>query len=152
MPPLKGIDRGINGDLLKALEETGHGDQIVIVDASYSIPRDAHKVDYQGNSSSQALRGILQLVPIEDGGSLTIMRPDSEDKGYKALSEFSEVAVTFGMPVNAIRRHREDETETDYGFYDAANNSVLENQTLFVRTRDERSYGCAMFIVGHSQV
>jgi len=165
MPPLKGIDRGINGDMLKALEETGHGDRIVVVDASYSIPYGAHKVDYQGDSSVRALLGILDLVPVDetkDGGigvpnpalAITTMMPDLPSRTSPALKEFQEAFPLGdqGRVLVGITRFGDEDSKGEQGrrgFYDLANDP--EKRTLFVRTRDQKAYACALFVVGHSQ-
>ena len=165
MPPLKGIDRGINGDMLKALEETGHGDQIVVVDASYSIPNSAHKVDYQGDSSVRALLGILDLVPVDEtteGGfgvptpalMIAAMMPDLPTKTSPALEEFQEAFPLGdqGRVLVGITRLGDEASKGELGkagFYKVANDP--EKRTLFVRTRDQKAYACALFVVGHSQ-
>ena len=151
MPPLKGIDRGLNGNALKSLEESGHEDKIVIVDPSYSIPERAKVIDYQGDSSAQALKGILNLVPHEplalDGWDVICMAPDSAEEECSARDAFREVANELRLGLGASTRHGTEEFPR--GFYSGANE--LEKSTLFVRTRDRKAYACAMFIVGHSQ-
>ncbi|HUD06720.1 MAG TPA: RbsD/FucU domain-containing protein [Candidatus Saccharimonadales bacterium] len=150
MPPLKGIDRGINGVLLKALEETGHGDHIAIVDPSYSIPEGARIVDYQGNSSARALKGILALVPIEDESHVLLMMPDTGQHPHEAVSEFEE-ALGDEYETDWLTRYGKD-NPSGVGFYDLVNNPVERAQnTLFVRTRDEKAFACAMIVVGNSQ-
>ncbi len=153
MPPLRGIGRGINGELLKALEETGHGDRIVVVDPSYSIPEEAQSVDYQGESSTLALAGILKLVP-QEFGSYVIMDVDDPTEEETALEQ--EFVAAFKMNNSNEMYVRPDVisrlTEGDvngFGFYELVNNAA--EATLFVRTRDRRPYACASFIVGHSQ-
>ena len=149
MPPLNGIERGINGSLLKALEELGHGDRIVVVDPSYSIPENANRLDFQGDSSARALRGILELVPIDS--TITIMAPDPPAKGCEATIRFREATKTLSPepPFYEIPRLSESAEDGTAGFYELVNE--LEYPTLFVRTRDKLAYACATFIVGHSQ-
>lgn len=154
MPPLKGIDRGINGEMLKALEEIGHGAQIAVVDASYDIPVGSQVVNYQGDSTAQALEGILKLVPIdEDKNVISLMGPDDHGAECPALRDELAVTQRLGLQAGVIKRLGEPsaaEWSGGYlGFYRIANNP--EVHTLFVRTRDEKAYACAQFIVGHSQ-
>ncbi|HTE58324.1 MAG TPA: RbsD/FucU domain-containing protein [Verrucomicrobiae bacterium] len=140
MPPLNGIDRGINGNLLKALEEIGHGAQIAVVDASYDIPPAAEVADYQGDSSARALKGILDLVPLDDANgypNVSVMVPHFPQEPGTALEAFEE-ALTVEPGLTGQR-----------DFYTLANNP--EKHTLFVRTRDEKAFACALFVVGHSQ-
>lgn len=163
MPPLIGIDRGIDGEMLKALEEIGHGAQIVVVDASYDIPEGAQTVSYHGDSSARALTGILKLVPVDENdvwtltgkkvGKVVAMLPDPPETECAALAELREAFPLGNGPVlvGATRFGQEHEKGvTKRGFYAAANDP--EKHTLFVRTRDEKAYACAMFAVGHSQV
>jgi L-fucose mutarotase/ribose pyranase (RbsD/FucU family) len=158
MPPLKGIDHGIDGKLLCALEEAGHGLQIAVVDPSYPIPGHARVFDYHGssagNTSAQALRGILELVPAEkiddDGNTILAMGHDDIDESTTAQVQFVDVGHELGMATRVVGRN--DEVlggRRVKGFYSRANNP--EQHTIFVRTRDEQAYACAMFVVGHSQ-
>ncbi len=91
MPPLKGLDRGLNGSALKALEESGHGRRIAIVDASYRIPRWAQVVDYGGKTSVEALVGVLKLVPHE--GRILLMQPDDGTDDF-GEGPFCDIAAT----------------------------------------------------------
>lgn len=152
MPPLKGIDRALNGNALKVLEEMGHGQQIVIVDPSYEIPADPERliVDYQGNSSAGALRGIVQLVPIEkmDGKvDVVVMKPDPPAETSKATKAFEAVAQDLDLVL--AHQIRTDDSIFDKGFYSLANDP--EKSTVYFRTRDAKAYACALFVVGHSQ-
>lgn len=154
MPPLKGVDRGIDGELLKVLEESGHGEQIVIVDPSYPIPEGARlTVDYHGESSAQALRGILKYLSIEKmdeqehGPDVVFMAPDPPVIECDASIAFEEVANELKLIVKSEPRHPFGDTEP--GFYAQANDP--EKSSIFVRTRDRKAHACARFIVGHSQ-
>jgi len=154
MPPLKGIDRGLNGEALKALEESGHGQRIAIVDPSYAIPEDAPVVNYQGDSSATALRGILALVPTEklhDRYDVILMRADSEQwRDCEATNAFEEVTQEMELKIGYKARVSDPHPGGPgprVGFYDHVNSP----DTLFFRTRDTKAYACATFIVGHSQ-
>ena len=159
MPPLKGIDRGLDGDALRALETSGHGRRLAIVDASYDIPRWAEVVDYHGLSSANALLGIVRLIPVE--GELEFMSPDPPETICAALKIFNGVARMLEreghLPTDekgeatVLERHRLDEQEEvlTQGFYSIVNDR--EADTLFVRTRDGLPYACATFVIGHSQ-
>lgn len=154
MPPLKGIDRGIDGKMLWALEELGHGNQVVVVDPSYPIPRGSKVVDYHGHSSAMALKGILDLVPHEsmdgDEGSTDVVAMDTDDGAPTAVSdEFDDIAEQLGIDLTYEPRNPVDDLGGSKGFYVEA--SDPSKDTLFVRTRDDLAYACARFIVGHSQ-
>ena len=139
MPPLKGIDRAIDGDLLRALEMSGHGDRIAIVDPSYAIPEGANVFNYHGDSSAEALTGILSLINSED---VLLMRPDVGDGNHNAQEAFLESAEAQGVKTVSY---------TKGSFYDRVNDPEKRARTLYVRTRDEKACACATFIIGHSQ-
>jgi len=153
MPPLKGIDRGLNGEALKALEESGHGRRIAVVDASYNIPRWSQAIDYNGKTSVEALVGILKLVPHE--GNILLMKPDSDVTEY-GDGPFCDIAATevdeaLGYPkqFGILRLDTIENDEEVPGFYSTANDESVD--TLFIRTRDTMAFACATFVVGHSQ-
>ncbi|MBI2592119.1 hypothetical protein HYW36_01445 [Candidatus Saccharibacteria bacterium] len=156
MPPLKSIDRGLDGDALRALEKSGHGRRLAIVDASYNIPRWAEVVNYHGSSSADALFGIVKLVPVEEA-SMDFMVPDPDKEGEtRALEAFQKVAerIAKEMPevdAGAGEYPRLDkDSDEGAGFYTVVNDQ--EQDTLFVRTRDRLPYACATFVIGHAQV
>lgn len=158
MPPLRGIDRGLNGRALKALEESGHGRRLAIVDASYDIPAWAEVIDYTGQTSADALEGIGRLVPIE--GGLDVMLPDPGDDSehaddaeaafFAARDRLGKV-LRQALPINGLQRLDEADpgNPEDSGFYSLVNDESA--RTLFVRTRDVLPYACASFMIGHAQ-
>lgn len=171
MPPLKGIDRGLTGEVLKALEESGHGRRLAVVDASYNIPRWAQTVDYRGQTSAEALAGVLALVPVDEE-SITIMVCDPSDENKNSTEAegiFKDVVVKAGYNKNYSLAERgydqlaeeaamieseggatiEEFTASIKPFYDLANNP--DEDTLFIRTPDTLPYACATFVIGHSQ-
>ncbi|MBI2009112.1 hypothetical protein HYS84_01730 [Candidatus Saccharibacteria bacterium] len=160
MPPFREerrVDRGLPGKALRALEESGHGRRMAIVDTSYPIPRWAETVDYRGRSSADALLGVVRLIPVE--GKVEFMSPDPNDsrEGAKeALEAFNQVFVKLESEIPELQdrvgeRHRLDHDELDgIGFYSITNDSEVD--TLYLRTGDRRLYACATFLIGHSQV
>lgn len=65
---LKGIPKIIPPELLKILDEMGHGDQLVIADGNFpaeSIGKNAHVVRLDGIGGLEVLTAILQLVPLD---------------------------------------------------------------------------------------
>src|SRR3990167_9280168 len=127
--------------MLKALEEIGHGAQIAVVDASYDIPKESQTVDYQGDSSASALKGILNLVPT-DNDIVIAMGSDEHDKPCPALKEtydaLGSAPITHIYVVQRLGEENGEDVLSRQGFYAIANNP--EKNTLFVRTRDEKAY------------
>lgn len=64
---LKKISPLIPSDLLKILNDMGHGDEIAIVDANYpaAASRAKHMVVANGISSSDLLKAVLELLPVD---------------------------------------------------------------------------------------
>lgn len=65
---LKGIPKIIPPELLKILDEMGHGDQLVIADGNFpaeSIGKNAHVVRMDGHGGVEVLKAVLQLVPLD---------------------------------------------------------------------------------------
>ncbi len=66
---LKGIPPIISPELLKILDEMGHGDTIVIGDANFaaaSMAKDSKLVRCDGLKATELLDAILSLMPLDD--------------------------------------------------------------------------------------
>lgn len=65
---LKGISPIISPELLKALAEMGHGDELVIADGNFpchSVGKNATVVRLDGHGVPEVLDAILRLVPLD---------------------------------------------------------------------------------------
>lgn len=65
---LKGISPIISPELLKALCEMGHGDELVIADGNFpsaSIGKEAIVIRADGHGTAQMLEAILNLFPLD---------------------------------------------------------------------------------------
>ena len=65
---LKGIPPILSPELLKALCEMGHGDELIIADGNFpsqSIGKNAVVVRADGHSASDILEAVLQLIPLD---------------------------------------------------------------------------------------
>ena len=65
---LKGIPQAISPELLKALCEMGHGDELVIADGnfpSHSIGKNAIVVRADGHGTAEILDAVLRLIPLD---------------------------------------------------------------------------------------
>ena len=64
---LKNIDPLLNADLLHALRQMGHGDEIAIVDANFpAYSQGPRVVPLHGVDAVAALDAILSVVPLDD--------------------------------------------------------------------------------------
>ncbi len=65
---LKGISPVISPELLKALAEMGHGDELVIADGNFpchSVGKDAIVVRADGHGVPEILAAVLELIPLD---------------------------------------------------------------------------------------
>ena len=65
---LKGIPNVISPELLYALSQMGHGDELVIADGNFpchSVGKDAIVVRADGHGLPEILDAILQLIPLD---------------------------------------------------------------------------------------
>ena len=65
---LKGISPIISPDLLKALAEMGHGDELVIADGNFpchSVGKDTIVIRADGHGVPEILDAILELIPLD---------------------------------------------------------------------------------------
>lgn len=65
---LKGVPPIISPELLKALCEMGHGDELVIADGNFpseSIGKNAVVIRADGHGAEAILRAVLQLLPLD---------------------------------------------------------------------------------------
>ena len=64
---LKNIDPILNAELLHALRQMGHGDEIAIVDANFPAHSSGPRVvRLDGVDAAQALDAILSVMPLDD--------------------------------------------------------------------------------------
>ena len=63
---LKGVDPLLNGDLLKILDEMGHGDQLLVVDRNYPAFSARRPVVRRGECGvERAIAAILTVFPLD---------------------------------------------------------------------------------------
>lgn len=64
---LKGIDPLLSGELLKVLDEMGHGDQLLVVDRNYPAVSSGHPVIRLGDAGVvRTITAILSVLPLDD--------------------------------------------------------------------------------------
>ena len=147
---LQGIDPVLNGALLRALDEMGHGDAVVVADAHFTASKLARKwlVDLPGLGSPRVLAAIRSVLVPDDYEpfQMALMAGPSED----LLEVQTELITAAGFD------HPRLVTDPDeYGaapqvcllprqaFYDRA-----ATAELIVRTGEVRPYGNALFFKG----
>jgi len=132
---LIGIDPLLNGELLKVLDEMGHGDQLLIVDRNYPAAASGKTVIRLGEVSvARAAEAILSVFPLDSFTAHPLERMEVEDDPAKTTSGQRDVL--------ALARAR-DNASLDFGvvarleFYDRA-----KMVYAIVHTLDSEPYGC----------
>lgn len=106
---LKGISPRLSPDLLKTLDEMGHGDGLLLADAHFpghSLGRHVLRAD--GLTASQMLEAILPLFELDTrADSLSMMQPDGGDTLDLAVEEdFLRVIRQYAEKVEISRIER----------------------------------------------
>lgn len=135
---LQGINPLLTGALLKHLDEMGHSDAIMIVDAHFPAARLATRlVTLPGTTSPEMLAAVRSVLPLDDTPAVDLMT--SSDGTMLDVQQ--ELLAAAGVTVSGIR------FIDRYDFYAAAGDAYV-----IVRTGETRTYGCVIVrkgLVGH---
>lgn len=142
---LQGISKLLTGDLLKALCDMGHGDELVIADANFPGERVARRlIRLPGISGTELLRAIAPLIPL-----------DAYSPAPALVMQLTDSDRAKGMPDPAIwgeyeailREHYGEDTRVDtierQAFYERAQSAYL-----VIQTGEERIYGNLLLAKG----
>jgi L-fucose mutarotase len=132
---LKGIDPLLNGELLRALDEMGHADQLALVDRNYPAAASGKPVIRLGECTvTRALTAILSVFPLDSSVERPLERMEVDDD--PAL-----VTDTQGAVLELASR--EHGSALEYGviprldFYER-----VRNVSVVVHTLDAQPWGC----------
>ena len=132
---LKGIDPLLSGDLLKVLDDMGHGDQLLLVDRNYPAAASGKPVIRLGEVGVlRAASAILSVLPLDSFIDHPLERMEVEDDSIKTTSLQNDLL--------ALARASEDR-KLEYGvvprldFYERA-----KNVYAVVHTLEDQPYGC----------
>jgi L-fucose mutarotase len=132
---LKGIDPLLSGELLKVLDDMGHGDQLLLVDRNYPAASSGRPVVRLGPVEvEQAVRAILSVFPLDAFVEHPLERMEVQDDPSIVLPHqervlsLAQAAHSVPLDFGVVRR-------TD--FYDRARRAFA-----VVHTLEERPYGC----------
>ena len=141
----QGISKLLTGDLLKALCDMGHGDELVIADANFPGERVARRlIRLPGISGTELLRAIAPLIPL-----------DAYSPAPALVMQLTDSDRAKGMPDPAIwgeyeailREHYGEDTRVDtierQAFYERAKTAYL-----VIQTGEERIYGNLLLAKG----
>jgi len=123
---LLGIHPLLHGELLRALDEMGHGDVLAIVDANFPAARTGARVTrLPGSAIIDALDAILTVFPRDPSTPIELMTgPTGETEVHTSLIA--------GVAMADARRHHSPPSimwHDRFGFYDAAARAALLVQT-----------------------
>jgi L-fucose mutarotase len=123
---LIGIDPLLTGDILRALDQMGHGDVLVVADANFPARRVGGQViDLSGVSAPRVVKAVSTVFPFDLHESLMLMLAPS---GLNAVQ--SELVAACGLVKPQI-----DEVER-FAFY-----ATAATASLILLTGETRPYG-----------
>jgi len=132
---LKGIDPLLSGDLLKILDDMGHGDQLLLVDRNYPAAASGKQVIRLGDVGVlRAATAILSVYPLDSFIEHPLERMEVEDDPVKT--------TTLQEDLLALARASEGR-DLQYGviprldFYERAKRAYA-----VVHTLESQPYGC----------
>ena len=136
---LKGIDKLLTGELLKALCDMGHGDELVIADANFPAETVAKRlIRIPGVDGVRVAKAVLSVFPLDtyvDNPACVMDLTDSDKaKGMPEPVIWGEYAQLTGVELGLIER---------FDFYERAKNAYL-----VIQTGEERQYGNLLLTKG----
>lgn len=132
---LKGIDPLLSGDLLRILDDMGHGDTLLLVDRNYPAASSGRPVIRLGEASIlRAASAILSVFPLDSFIDHPLERMEVEDDPTKTTETQDELLVLASAAEGRV---------LEYGivprleFYTRASSAYA-----VVHTLDAVPYGC----------
>ena len=138
---LKGIHPLLTADLLAALRNMGHGDEIAIVDANFPAASVGRRViELPGITAHEVLRAVLTVFPLDtfDSPAAFTMEVVGDALALpEPVADFAAVFTDFDLgdaEIGRLERH---------AFYARARNAFI-----VVRTGELRAYGNILLVKG----
>lgn len=123
---LKGIPSVLSPDLLKALCQMGHGDELVIADGNFpceSVGRNAIVVRADGHGACEVLDAVLQVLPLDTYTEKPVAMMEI------VPGDTCPTPVIWGEYEKILAHHEPDHHETEmmerFAFYERAKNAYL---------------------------
>ena len=136
---LKNISKLLTGDILKALCDMGHGDELVIADTNFPAESCNQKViRVPGISGTDLLKAILEVFPL-----------DTYVSSPAILMDLTDSDKAKGMPIPVVWKEYEDLLKVKP--------DLIERNEFYERTKkafaviqcgEERQYGNLILVKG----
>ena len=117
---LKNIPSNLSPDIVKALMEMGHGDEILIADGNFpSASHTDNTLRLEGQSTLEVLKSILYLMPLDEYEShaILLMQPKEDEDTPDIWNKYNQILKKTGnghIPVSTVYR---------FEFYEQAKNA-----------------------------
>jgi L-fucose mutarotase len=138
---LKGVDPLLSGDLLKVLDDMGHGDQLALVDRNFPAYASGRPVIRLGEVSVlRAARAILSVLPLDSFVDRPLERMEVEDDPARTTPVQDELLALASQTEGRV---------LEYGvvprldFYERVRSAYA-----VVHTLDDTPYGCFLLHKG----
>jgi L-fucose mutarotase len=132
---LKGVDPLLGGDLLKILDDMGHGDRLLLVDRNYPAASSGKPVIRLGEASIlRAATAILSVFPLDSFVAHPLERMEVEDDPTRTTPTQDELLA---LASAAEGRELEYGIVPRLDFYERASSAYA-----VVHTLDAVPYGC----------
>lgn len=136
---LKGLDKLLTGDILKALCDMGHGDQLVIADANFPAEMVAQRlIRVPGIDGVRMAEAIMTVFPLDTYVQTPACVMDLTDsdkaKGMPEPVIWPEYERCVGTELGKIER---------FDFYECSRRAFL-----VIQTGEERQYGNLLLTKG----
>lgn len=123
---LKGIPSILSPELLKALCEMGHGDELVIADGnfpSHSVGKNAIVIRADGHGAAEMLEAVMKLIPldayVDKSAALMAVAPGDTCPTPEIWSTYREILNRYEP------EHSDVEMMERFAFYERAKKAYL---------------------------
>jgi L-fucose mutarotase len=138
---LRNIDPVLRGELLKALDELGHGEEFALVDQNFpAYGVGAEVIDLGEIDSSRAAKAIFSLFPLDIFGGSPILRMGIDDHPGVSNEAHDEVRETANRSMGKDWQWEEVPRQKFYG--------RVKTARLVVRCLESAPYACFLFRKG----
>ena len=135
---LNNIPKILNGDLLKALCDMGHGDELVIADGNYpAYSNNANVIEFPIVDTIELLKAILQLFPLDTYSNCAYIMDLTQSDKDKGMPN-PEIWNDFEKLLNykPVKLEREE-------FYQRSKKAYV-----VIKTCEERQYANLILVKG----